>query len=146
MTCVLGWISFNLVEKQPYWWQNPNHVQLLFISCLKSTCSKIQYPHHHFIRNICVGHKEYHCCFVAVANLRWKHQLTTQDSLFHHWQLHFELLSQWIQVGLLYNLIHCQSSSSGGGSSRSSSSSRYVHLHWEVVGSFHITYQHYFSL
>ena len=58
------------------------HEQLLFISCLKIACSKIQHPYHEYMRIImCMAYACIPCCFTV------KHLLTTQDPIFNRWQV-----------------------------------------------------------
>ena len=57
------------------------HEQLLFISCLKIACSKIQHPYHEYMRIIMsMAYACIPCCFTV------KHLLTNQDPIFHRWQ------------------------------------------------------------
>ena len=58
------------------------HEQLLFISCLKIACSKIQHPYHEYMRIImCMAYACIPCCFTV------KHLLTTQVPIFNRWQV-----------------------------------------------------------
>ena len=58
------------------------HEQLLFISCLKIACSKMQHPYHEYMRIIMsMAYACIPCCFTV------KHLLTNQDPIFHRWQV-----------------------------------------------------------